>query len=327
MTHNKNRLTKEQKVMTGRILATVVLLIAVSVLPGEGGEDRVTAVQAVIYATAYLLIGYDILYRAVTRLAGRHVFDENFLMVVASLGAFALKDYTEGIAVLLLYQIGELFEDIAIERSRAALREAASGQAGDLRAQGAGERRERRIREGLGHDHGGHAHEEGASRSEQFISRFARIYTPVVCFGALILAVGIPAARLAAGMDPLWSDWVYRALTFLVISCPCAMVISIPLGFSAGIGAAGREGIYLRDSVALEELAKSDRDDAGRRIARKTMRIVRENIWASIGIKVICLLLGAFGYAPIWLAIFADDGVMILAVLNSMRAFMRPEAA
>ena len=333
------KLTREQKTMAVRIVLTVLILAAAALIfrEEEGGAGR-----AAFYVAAYLIIGYDILFRGVYRLAGRHVFDENFLMIVASLGAFALMDFGEGVAVLLLYQIGELFEDVAISRSQENIRTIIGGE--DCAAHGHNHAHAHHACEGLGHDHAEHGHKPGASRSEQFISRFARIYTPVICLGALIVGAGVPLVRMAGGLDPHWHDWIYRALTFLVISCPCAMVISIPLSFSAGIGAAGREGIYVRDSVALEKLAKGAVQEEGavavrdgqelsgkmlaraQAIAGRTMRIVRENIWMSIGIKVICLILGALGYAPLWLAIFADDGVMILAVLNAMRAMVRPAA-
>ncbi len=329
------RLTKEQITMLIRIVITILILVGGALF--FDGEKPVTA-QVMMYLTAYILIGYDIILRAVTRLAGRRVFDENFLMLVASAGALALKDFEEGVAVLLLYQIGELFEDVAIERSRASIRKMMQDDPpGRQKAQ------EKRRYEGLGHDHASHGNAEGASTSEQFISRFARVYTPIICIGALATGLLVPLARLAAGMNAAWSEWIYRSLTFLVISCPCAMVISIPLSFSAGIGAAGREGVYFRDPIALEKLAKKDAgtaaekqegillvDDDGtkmntaKKIADKTMRIVRENIWFSIGIKVVCLILGVCGYAPIWLAIFADDGVMILAVLNAMRGLLKP---
>ncbi len=318
---NRIRLTKEQKIMAARIVLTVLLLI---IGAGVFGRTKGYAPAGIaLCAAAYLVIGWDIICRAVSRLTGRHLLDENFLVIVASAGACALGDFSEGVAVLLLYQIGEFFEDAAVERSHDQIERILAGNteaSADAGADG----------------------EE--SSQEQFISRFARIYTPVICLGALCLAVLIPLLRTAFGNPADWHDWIYRALTFLVISCPCAMVISIPLSFSAGIGAAGREGIYVRDSVALEKIAAaSDEElremtgsqivigDAGsykpetaRFIARRTLRIVRENIWFSIGIKVLCLILGALGYAPLWLAVFADEGVMILAVLNALRALKKP---
>ena len=323
------------------VFASLILIAGKIIFPNESQE---LLIQLPTYLTAYFLIGYDIISRGILRLSKRHVFDENFLMIVASAGAFALGDFTEGVAVLLLYQIGEFFEDLAIEKSQKNIREVLSEEQGEKHA----EICHHYAYEDLGHDHTSHDPDR-ASRSEQFISRFARIYTPIICAGAVCLAVLIPLFRTLLGYSPGWHEWIYRALVFLVISCPCAVVISIPLCFTAGIGAARRAGILVRDTVTLEKIAYlpeeeiadligteivitdpasvKKRIENARIIAKKTLRIARQNIWVSIGFKVVCLILGAFGYAPMWLAIFADDGVMILAVFNSMRALIKPSKA
>ena len=318
---------KKQKIMLIRILAAAVLLIAWNVIPLTG------LLRLLCFAAVYLIIGYDILYKAGRGILRGKVFDENFLMAVATLGAFALAiyeksgDYNEAIAVMLFYQIGELFQSLAVQKSRKNITELM-----DLRPDYAnvesdgtlirmdpeeievgteivvqpgekipidgivtegtsalntsaltGESMPRQIAPGMEAVSGcinmtgllkirtTKPFEESAvskilelvqdsgsrkSQSERFISRFAKVYTPVVCIAALALAVLPPVIRLLGGMGPEWSVWIYRALTFLVISCPCALVISIPLSFFAGIGGAGREGILVKGSNYLEQLAK-----------------------------------------------------------------------
>ena len=310
-----------------RILAAAVLLIAWNVIPLTG------LLRLLCFAAVYLIIGYDILYKAGRGILRGKVFDENFLMAVATLGAFALAiyeksgDYNEAIAVMLFYQIGELFQSLAVQKSRKNITELM-----DLRPDYAnvesdgtlirmdpeeievgteivvqpgekipidgivtegtsalntsaltGESMPRQIAPGMEAVSGcinmtgllkirtTKPFEESAvskilelvqdsgsrkSQSERFISRFAKVYTPVVCIAALALAVLPPVIRLLGDMGPEWSVWIYRALTFLVISCPCALVISIPLSFFAGIGGAGREGILVKGSNYLEQLAK-----------------------------------------------------------------------
>ena len=318
---------KKQKIMLIRILAAAVLLIAWNVILLTG------LLRLLCFAAVYLIIGYDILYKAGRGILRGKVFDENFLMAVATLGAFALAiyeksgDYNEAIAVMLFYQIGELFQSLAVQKSRKNITELM-----DLRPDYAnvesdgtlirmdpeeievgteivvqpgekipidgivtegtsalntsaltGESMPRQIAPGMEAVSGcinmtgllkirtTKPFEESAvskilelvqdsgsrkSQSERFISRFAKVYTPVVCIAALALAVLPPVIRLLGGMGPEWSVWIYRALTFLVISCPCALVISIPLSFFAGIGGAGREGILVKGSNYLEQLAK-----------------------------------------------------------------------
>ena len=318
---------KKQKIMLIRILAAAALLIAWNIIPLTG------LLRLLCFAAVYLIIGYDILYKAGRGILRGKVFDENFLMAVATLGAFALAiyeksgDYNEAIAVMLFYQIGELFQSLAVQKSRKNITELMDLRPdyANVESEGTltrmdpeeikvgteivvqpgekipidgivtegtsalntsaltGESMPREIAPGMEAVSGcinmtgllkirtTKPFEESAvskilelvqdsgsrkSRSERFISRFAKVYTPVVCIAALALAVLPPAIRLLVGMGPEWSVWIYRALTFLVISCPCALVISIPLSFFAGIGGAGREGILVKGSNYLEQLAK-----------------------------------------------------------------------
>ena len=319
-------MTKKQKKMLVRILITAVMLIALHFIPITGIP------QLLAYLAAYAVIGYDILKKAAHGIASGRPFDENFLMALATLGAFAVAiwtksgDYVEGIAVMLFYQIGELFQSYAVGKSRrniSALMDirpdyANMEQDGQLTqvspdevevgsiivvqpgekvpldgviVEGAaslntsaltGESLPRDVKAGdeivsgcidlsgvlkirttkaFGESTVSKILDlvENASsrksRSETFISRFAKIYTPAVCFAALALAILVPLGRMLAGADADWVDWIYRALTFLVVSCPCALVISIPLSFFAGIGGASREGILIKGSNYLEALA------------------------------------------------------------------------
>ena len=319
-------MTKKQKKMLVRILITAVMLIALHFIPITGVP------QLIAYLAAYAVIGYDILKKAAHGIASGRPFDENFLMALATLGAFAVAiwtksgDYVEGIAVMLFYQIGELFQSYAVGKSRRNISalmdirpdyanieqdgqltqvspdEVAVGsiivvQPGEkvpldgVIVEGAaslntsaltGESLPRDVKAGDEIISGcidlsgvlkirttkafGESTvskildlvENASSRkskSEAFISRFAKIYTPAVCFAALALAILVPLGRMLAGVDADWVDWIYRALTFLVVSCPCALVISIPLSFFAGIGGASREGILIKGSNYLEALA------------------------------------------------------------------------
>ena len=321
-------MTKKQKKMLLRILVTAVMLAVLHVLPITGVP------QLIAYLAAYLVIGYDILRKAGRGILNGRAFDENFLMALATLGAFFLAvwtrsgDYVEGIAVMLFYQIGELFQSYAVGKSRrnitalmdirpdyanietdgelhqVAPDEVAVGsiivvQPGEkvpldgVVVEGAaslntsaltGESLPRDVRAGdeiisgcidlsgvlkirttkaFGESTVSKILDlvENASsrksRSEAFISRFAKVYTPVVCIAALALAVLMPLGRMALGASPDWADWVYRALSFLVVSCPCALVISIPLSFFAGIGCASKEGILIKGSNYLEALSEA----------------------------------------------------------------------
>ena len=321
-------MTKKQKKMLVRILITAVMLIALKFIPITGVP------QLIAYLAAYLVIGYDILRKAGKGILNGRAFDENFLMALATLGAFFLAiwtksgDYVEGIAVMLFYQIGELFQSYAVGKSRkniSALMDIrpdyanieADGQlkqvdpdevtVGSIIVVQPGEKvpldgvvvegsaslnTSARTGESLPRDvKAGDEIISGCidmsgvlkirttkafgestvskildlvenassrkSRSEAFISRFAKIYTPAVCAAALALAVLMPLGRMIAGVDANWTDWIYRALTFLVVSCPCALVISIPLSFFAGIGGASKEGILIKGSNYLEALSES----------------------------------------------------------------------
>ena len=321
-------MTKKQKKMLVRILITAVMLIALHFIPITGIP------QLLAYVAAYLVIGYDILRKAGKGILNGRAFDENFLMALATLGAFFLAiwtksgDYVEGIAVMLFYQIGELFQSYAVGKSRkniSALMDIRPDYA-NIEADGqltqvdpdevpvgsmivvqpgekvpldgvivegtaslntsalTGESLPRDVKEGdeiisgcidmsgvlkirttkaFGESTVSKILDlvENASsrksRSEAFISRFAKIYTPAVCAAALALAVLVPLGRMLVGLDANWTDWIYRALSFLVVSCPCALVISIPLSFFAGIGGASKEGILVKGSNYLEALSEA----------------------------------------------------------------------
>ncbi len=321
-------MTKKQKKMLVRILVSAALLIALHFVPLEGIP------LFLLYLVPYGIIGYDILRKAWKGILNRQVFDENFLMAVATVGALAIGllrtgDYEEAVAVMLFYQIGELFQSYAVGKSRRNITElmdirpdyANLSRDGEVTrvdpeevevgsvivvkpgekipldgvvTEGVsslntsaltGESVPRDVKAGDEVVSGcvnlsgvlsvrtTKPFEESTvskvldlvenassrkSRSENFISRFARWYTPAVVFGALALAVLPPLALLVAGSDPEWGEWIYRALTFLVISCPCALVISIPLTFFAGIGGAGKDGILIKGSNYLEALAGTD---------------------------------------------------------------------
>ena len=321
-------MTKKQKKMLLRILITAVMLLALHFIPITG------IAQLIAYLAAYAVIGYDILRKAGKGIVNGRPFDENFLMALATLGAFFLAvwtksgDYVEGIAVMLFYQIGELFQSYAVGKSRrniTALMDIRPDYAnvekdgelvqvdpdevavGDVIVVQPGEKvpldgvivegtaslnTSALTGESLPRDvHAGDDIISGCidmsgvlkirttkvfgestvskildlvenassrkSRSEAFISRFAKIYTPAVCIAALALAVLMPLGRMLAGAEPCWTDWVYRALSFLVVSCPCALVISIPLSFFAGIGCASKEGILIKGSNYLEALSEA----------------------------------------------------------------------
>ena len=316
-------MTKKQKKVLIRITVAAVLIIAFSFLPLEG------YIRFICYMVPYLVIGYDVLRKAIKGILNRQVFDENFLMAVATVGAIALGDYKEGVSVMLFYQIGELFQSYAVGKSRRNIsdlmdirpdyanvekdgeleqvdpdevevgtvivvqpgekvpidgvitegsstlntsaltgeslpREAKAGDevisgcinmTGLLKIQTTREFGESTVSKILELVENSSSRK---SRSENFISKFARYYTPAVCYGALALAILPPIVRmLALGLAPEWGDWIYRALTFLVISCPCALVISIPLSFFAGIGGASHEGVLVKGSNYLETMAQT----------------------------------------------------------------------
>ena len=306
-----------------RVIVASVLVVVLSMLPLEG------YLRAVLFLIPYFVIGYDILHKAWKGIRNRQVFDENFLMAVATVGAICLGDFKEGTAVMLFYQIGELFQSYAVGKSRRNIselmdirpdyanverdgnleqvdpdevevgsvivvqpgekvpidgiiiegsttlntsaltgeslpREAKEGDeiisgcinmSGVLKIRTTKEFGESTVSKILDLVENSSSRK---SRSENFISKFARYYTPIVCYSALALALLPPVIRmLLMGMEPQWGEWIYRALTFLVISCPCALVISIPLSFFAGIGGASHAGVLVKGSNYLETLAQT----------------------------------------------------------------------
>lgn len=317
-------MNKKQKKVFTRIIVAAVLMVVLSLLPIDGW------LKFVLFMIPYLVIGHDILLKAWKGILNRQVFDENFLMAVATIGAILLGDYKEGVAVMLFYQIGELFQSYVVGKSRRNISELM-----DIRPDYANIEKEDGTLEQVDPDEVGIGSvivvqpgekvpidgviEEGRtslntsaltgeslpreagvgdevisgcinmsgvlkirttkefgestvskildmvenasskkSRSENFISKFAKYYTPAVCYGALALAILPPLVRLLfLGMTPEWGDWVMRALTFLVISCPCALVISIPLSFFAGIGGASNAGVLVKGSNYLETLSET----------------------------------------------------------------------
>lgn len=315
-------MNKKQKKMLVRIIISLVLVVVFSQLPVEG------YLRFGLFMIPYLIIGYDILKKAFKGIRNKQVFDENFLMAVATIGAILLGDYTEGTAVMLFYQIGELFQSYAVGRSRRNISELMdirpdyanvenngeleqvdpdevaigtiiivqpgekvpidgvitegtstlntsaltgeslprSAKVGDEVISGCinmtgllkirttkefGESTVSKILELVENS------SSRKSKSENFISKFAKYYTPAVCYGALALALLPPIVLLLMGKPAMWGDWIYRALTFLVISCPCALVISIPLSFFAGIGGASNQGVLVKGSNYLETLAQT----------------------------------------------------------------------
>ena len=315
-------MNKKQKKMLVRIIISLVLVVVFSQLPVEG------YLRFGLFMIPYLIIGYDILKKAFKGIRNKQVFDENFLMAVATIGAILLGDYTEGTAVMLFYQIGELFQSYAVGKSRRNISELMdirpdyanvenngeleqvdpdevaigtiivvqpgekvpidgvitegtstlntsaltgeslprSAKVGDEVISGCinmtgllkirttkefGESTVSKILELVENS------SSRKSKSENFISKFAKYYTPAVCYGALALALLPPIVLLIMGKPAMWGDWIYRALTFLVISCPCALVISIPLSFFAGIGGASNQGVLVKGSNYLETLAQT----------------------------------------------------------------------
>jgi Cd2+/Zn2+-exporting ATPase len=328
MRQGVNIMNKKQKKMLGRIILSAILIVGLEQLPIAG------MLRFGLFVIPYLIIGYDILIKAANGIKNRQVFDENFLMAVATIGAMIVGvtgegDYIEAIAVMLFYQVGELFQSYAVGKSRKNISElmdirpdyanverggklervdpdevgigsiiivqpgekvpldgiivegqtslntsALTGESlpreavvGDeiisgcinmtsvLKIQTTKEFGESTVSKILDLVENASSRK---SKSEDFISKFAKVYTPLVCYSALALAIVPPLVRMfGMGLSPDWADWIYRALTFLVISCPCALVISIPLSFFAGIGGASKEGILIKGSNYMETLSKT----------------------------------------------------------------------
>ena len=321
-------MNKKQKKMLVRIIISLILVVVFSGLPIDEHQKFGTYLRFGLFMIPYLIIGHDILKKALKGIRNKQVFDENFLMAVATIGAILLGDYTEGTAVMLFYQIGELFQGYAVGKSRRNISElmdirpdyanveqdgkleqvdpdeveigtiivvqpgekvpidgvitegtstlntsALTGESlprnakvGDEVISGCinmtgllkirttkefGESTVSKILELVENSI------SRKSKSENFISKFAKYYTPAVCYGALALAIIPPIVLLIMGKPAMWGDWIYRALTFLVISCPCALVISIPLSFFAGIGGASNQGVLVKGSNYLETLAQT----------------------------------------------------------------------
>lgn len=315
-------MNKKQKKVLTRIIIAAVLMITLSIIPLKG------TVRFLLFMVPYLVIGYDILRKAIKGIINKQVFDENFLMAVATVGAIILGEYTEGVAVMLFYQIGELFQSYAVGKSRRNISElmdirpdyanieadgviekvdpdeveigtiiivqpgekvpidgivlegsstlntsALTGESvprdvseddelisgcinlsGVLKVKTTKEFGESTVSKIIDLVENSSSKK---SKSENFISKFAKIYTPAVCYGALALAIIPPIVLMILDKSPMWGEWIYRALTFLVISCPCALVISIPLSFFAGIGGASNQGVLVKGSNYLETLAKT----------------------------------------------------------------------
>ena len=316
-------MNKKQKNLLIRVISAGVMMAVLLLLP----LDDKPILRFALFMIPYLTVGYDILRKAFKGIMNRQVFDENFLMGVATIGAMALGEYTEGVAVMWFYQIGELFQSYAVGKSRQNISDLM-----DIRPDYANIEENGQIEkvdpddvevgstivvnpgekvpiDGViieGHTTLNTAALTGESipadvqvgdevisgcvnmtgvikiettrefeestaskildlvenatsrksKSEQFITKFAKVYTPAVCYSALALAVLPPIIRLVIGMQPMWGDWIYRALTFLVISCPCAIVVSIPLSFFGGIGGAGNQGILIKGSNFMETLSQ-----------------------------------------------------------------------
>jgi len=257
------------------------------------------------FIISYIAVGFEVVKDAIEDIFDGKVFNECFLMSIASLGAFVIGEYSEGCAVMLLYSLGELIHGAAISKSKKAIRAIES--------------------------EGGTPHIHEKSENESFIAAFAKIYTPIICAIAVLVIV-IPPVFLSGA----WREWIYRGLSVLVIGCPCAIVISVPLSFSCAIDACTRNGIYIYHTNALERLYKSGNADSGiiikdedesklafvKTAAKKAVYISRENIAFAMLVKLVVLILAVFlnKELPMWLAAFSDVGISLIAILNSLRS-------
>jgi len=310
-----------EKPMLFRLIAAAVLYVICQVIPVS------ETTEAVLMIVSALLSGYDIILDAFKKLIKMHLFDEYFLMSFAAVAACLIGEFEECAAVFLLYRIGSFCQSYAIRHSK----------------------------KNIANLTGECMYEPQPSEAKNaFITKFAQVYTPIVIGFAVLLVIFIPIFTSAS-----FRDAIYRGLTFLVVACPCAIVISVPLTYFSGIAASSKKGIFFRDAAALDEIAKqkpehlnlknvsikyktayiytlSDQTDVKTaelvmtgeadtakaiHIAKQTRRIAHENVLGTILIKIIVLILGACGVSALWFAVFADSGVTVLAVLNSLRAF------
>ncbi len=304
------------KPMLIRLAVATVLFFSHEILPVHEHW-----IEILLFAAVTVIAGYDVIWSAVKNLVSGRFFDEYFLMTFAAVAAFIIGNYHEAAAVMFLYRLGETCQDWAIRRSRRRIA-SVTGAYAPL--------------------------EEEKGSTERFITRFAKIYTPVVLACALLIAVLLPVFG-----DTGIRDAVYRALTFLVVACPCAIVISVPMAYCAGIAAAAGHGIFFHDSTTVDRVAKGiltvsspgyghdgnlaiseverfselvlvggrERFAQALAIAKKSRCIVWENIVAAVVVKLAVVALSALGISSLWFAVFADSGIAILLTLNSLRAF------
>lgn len=258
----------------------------------------------VCFGISYVAVGFGVIRNAIEDILSGNIFNECLMISIASLGAFAIKEFDEGCAVMLLYSVGEYIHGLALSKSK------------------------KQIRSIEAHEHGAHIHETG--ESESFIAYFAKVYTPIICSLAVLIIVIPPLF-----MHGEWKEWIYRGLSVLVIGCPCAIVISVPLSFSCAVDACTRKGIYIYHSNALEKLHKNgegegiivpDGNEYGlefaKKAAKKAVIIARENVYIALAVKAVVLVLAVFlkQELPMWLAAFSDVGIAGLAILNSLRS-------
>ncbi|MBE6741686.1 MAG: hypothetical protein E7570_05195 [Ruminococcaceae bacterium] len=301
--HNHENFEHSKKALIIKLFIAVVFFAAGYI------ADEILSAPLYIYLScfiiSYIAVGFEVVKDAVEDIFAGKVFNECFLMSIASLGAFVIGEYSEGCAVMLLYSIGEFIHGAAISKSKKAIRKI--------------------------ENESGNPHHHESSENESFIAAFAKVYTPIVCIIAILVVI-IPPLFLYQE----WKEWIYRGLSVLVIGCPCAIVISVPLSFSCAIDACTRRGIYVYHTNALEKLYKSGNVSEGiviennsedklsfvKTAAKKAVVISRENIAVAIGVKLVVLILVVFlnRELPMWLAAFSDVGISFIAILNSLRS-------
>ena len=312
------------KLMIARLAVSAVLFISHYFLEDFLHEHE--SLEFIIFAAVALIAGADVIFSAVKNLFSLKFFDEYFLMSFAALAAFIIGNYHEGAAVMVLYRLGETFQDCAIRYSRRKIASVTGSYAPVGQKKG---------------------------KTERFITRFAKVYTPTILACAVLIA-------LALGVfgDAGFKDAAYRALTFLVVACPCAVVISVPMAYFAGIAVAAGRGIFFHGPSVLDRVAEghldpesgerregdsgviildkaehrvhaadiviigdADRFAIAKSIAVKAKNIALENIIATIAVKLAVIILGVYGISSLWFAVFADSGIAICLTLNSLRAF------